>query len=364
MKIEINREALLAPLSVVAGVVERRQTLNILSNVLFVVNERQLTLTGTDLEVEMCASATIDAGESGSTTISARKLVDICRALPDGSGLQIQAQQGRLEIVSGKSRFTLSTLAAEDYPQIEELKGATPIDISESALRFVIEHSAFSMAQQDVRYFLNGLYLSLSDTGIRAVATDGHRLAIADHAAELTQSHHFILPRKAVLELGKLLDDSEDTVRFEVGDNHVRVSKGPLRFTTKLIDGRYPDYESVVPLGVDKVLQVDRLLLREALQRTAILTNEKYKGVRLEVESNLLRLVAHNPEQEEAVEELSVEYSGAEIKVGFNVGYLIEALNALDGDVCEIKLRDADSSGILRAPNDDAVRHVIMPLKL
>jgi len=364
MKIEITREALLAPLAAVAGVVERKQTLNILSNILLVADANELVLTGTDLEVEMCATTKIESGEPGRTTVPARKLVDICRALPDGCRIQIQDRQDRLEIISGKSRFTLSTLPVDDYPTVKESKNTAVFEIDEAGLKFIIEHTAFSMAQQDVRYFLNGLYVEFSEAGVRAVATDGHRLAIADHACAPGQGQNFILPRKAVMELGKLLGDGEDTVRLEAGENHVRVIRGRQRFTTKLIDGRYPDYQSVVPLGVDKCMRVDRAFLREALQRAAILTNEKYKGVRLELETGNLRLLAHNPEREEAVEELSVDYTGPAIEVGFNVGYLIDALNALDGDLCEIKLKDADSSCVLCVPGDDAVRHIIMPLKL
>ena len=365
MRFSIQREALLNPLQQVAGVVERRQTLPVLANLLVQVDQGRLTLTGTDLEVEMRASVAVDAAEDGATTIPARKLFDIVRALADGARLDVKLNGDRVAVLAGKSRFTLATLPPEEFPTIDEIELVDRIQLPEATLKELMERTAFAMANQDVRYYLNGMLLDLRDAGLRCVATDGHRLALAETRLEKKagNARQIIIPRKGVQELlGLFAGEGEATVEF--ARNHLRVRRNDVVFTSKLIDGRFPDYEAVIPLGADKVLLLDREALRAALQRAAILSNEKYRGVRLEVSPNRLRIVAHNPEQEEAVEELEAETSVNELSIGFNVGYLLDALASLSEERVRVQLRDAQSSCLLQGAEHDGVRHVVMPLRL
>lgn len=367
MKFSIQREAILKPLTQVAGVVERRQTLPVLANLLVVAGEDNVSFTGTDLEVELVANLATDIDTPGEVTLPARKLVEICRALPDGTEVKLDVSGDRAKIQAGRSRFTLATLPASEFPVIDEVKTTQKVPIAQADLKRIIDKTAFAMAHQDVRYYLNGLLLELRDGLIRAVATDGHRLAICDLDADITVGDvvQMIVPRKGVLELVRLLDEEGDPVEVEMGRNHVRVSLPDGTFTSKLIDGRFPDYESVVPVGADQVVTMERSTFRDSLQRVSILSNEKYRGVKLELEPGTVRIIAHNPEQEEAVEELEVEVSEIErLAVGFNVTYLLDALNALDADTVQICLRDANSSCLLRLPESERSRHVVMPLRL
>lgn len=366
MKIEINREALLAPLHQIAGVVEKRQTLPVLSNVLFHVENGEVNLTTSDLEVEMSSRCRAEAAESGTITVPARKLLDIVRALPDGVLLRLQHSDNRLTIHSGKSRFTLATLEASGFPRIEEMADAERMELPQSALSYIVQRVGFAMAHQDVRYFLNGMLLQIDHNRIRGVATDGHRLALAEQTIEIgtENSYSVIVPRKGVVELGRMLDDSNESMGLWLTRNHIRIECGDHRMTSKLIDGRYPDYEAVIPVGADKRMVADISILRRALQRTAILTNDKFRGVRLELSNGVLRLIAHNPEQEEAVEEIDVEYQGPDLKLGFNIGYLLDAIDALDGPELAMAMRDGDSSCLITDVDNDQARHVVMPLKL
>ncbi len=366
MRFILPREALLKPLQQVVGVVERRQTLPVLSNLLVHVGGETVTFTGTDLEVEMVASANAEDPRDGEVTIPARKLFDICRALPDGARVKLEQTGDRVSISAGRSRFTLATLPATEFPVIENIDVLECVSLPEVVLKDLIGHTSFAMAHQDVRYYLNGLLLDLRDKTLRCVATDGHRLALCETTlgTEITARRQIIIPRKGVLELQGLFEGGEGLVELELGRNHVRVRRGSVTFTSKLIDGRFPDYEAVIPIGADKDIQVGREELRFALQRAAILTNEKYRGVKLEVNPNRLRIVAHNPEQEEAVEELEVSTSVSDLSVGFNVNYLMDALAALSGDEVVLSLRDAQSSCLLRKVGSDDIRHVVMPLRL
>jgi len=367
MQFSIQREVLLKPLQRVIGVVERRQTLPVLSNLLVAVTPERVTLTGTDLEVEMSASAAVQGAQAGEATIPARKLFDICRALPDGSKLQFKMSGDRVTMTSGRSRFTLATLPAAEFPVIDNIELVERVSLPEGTLKELMERTAFAMANQDVRYYLNGLLLDLREKTLRCVATDGHRLAMAEtelSAGGATAPRQIIIPRKGVLELQGLFESGEGNVDIEFGRNHLRVRRDEVVFTSKLIDGRFPDYEAVIPIGADKEVRIERESLRGALQRAAILSNEKYRGVKLEVSQNKLRIVAHNPEQEEAVEELEAKTGTNELSVGFNVNYLLDALNALAGDEVLLCLRDANSSCLLRAPANERSRHVIMPLRL
>ena len=366
MKFEALRDSLLKPVQAVVGVVERRQTMPILANVLLTVTDRTLSVTATDLEVELVAQAEVDVKEKGEVTVPARKLLDICRSLPEGAKVSVSLDRDRVTVKSGRSRFLLATLPAAEFPAVEDIKSQRSVDLVQKKLRELIERTQFSMAQQDVRYYLNGLLFELSPKRIRAVATDGHRLAMCDLEADAADlpAQQVIVPRKGVLELQRLLADSDEPAKVSFGANHVRVELTGLRFTSKLIDGRFPDYERVVPKAGDKDIIADRQVLRDALGRTAILSNEKYRGVRLQLAANRLKVMAHNPEQEEAEDEVEVKYQGAELEIGFNVSYLMDALSALHGEQVRITLTDSNSSCLIRQPDNDICRYVVMPMRL
>ena len=366
MRFSIQREAFLKRLQQVVGVVERRQTLPVLANLLVAVDSNGVSLTGTDLEVEMAARTEAEDLDPGEVTIPARKLFDICRALPDGCRIRLEQVGERVTVSAGRSRFTLSTLPATEFPVIENIELVERVSLPEATLKELMDRTAFAMAHQDVRYYLNGMLLDLREHSLRCVATDGHRLALAETRtnAQVVSARQVIVPRKGVIELQGLFESGEGEVELEFARNHLRVRRGGVVFTSKLIDGRFPDYEAVIPIGADKEVRLVRDDLRAALQRAAILSNEKYRGVKLDVGPNRLRIVAHNPEQEEAVEEVEAKTGVAELAVGFNVNYLLDALGAISGDEVMLCLRDGQSSCLVRRPDSDDVRHVIMPLRL
>ncbi|MGY0505828.1 DNA polymerase III subunit beta [Luteimonas sp. e5] len=365
MRFSLQREALLKPLSQVVNVVERRQTLPVLANLLLQVEDGRISLTGTDLEVEMIARAEAADTEAGETTIPARKFFDIVRALPDGSKVSVSQGGDKITVQAGRSRFSLASLPANDFPSIDEVDATEHVQVAESALKELIDRTAFAMAQQDVRYYLNGLLFDLREGQLRCVATDGHRLALCE--AELDQGgqkRQIIVPRKGVQELQRLLEGGERVLDLELGRSHIRVKRDDVTFTSKLIDGRFPDYEAVIPIGADKQVSVDREALRAALQRAAILSNEKYRGVRIEVQPDLLRIQSHNPEQEEAQEELEAQTPVSDLAIGFNVNYLLEALAALRDERVVLSMRDANSSALVQEAGNQRSRHVVMPLRL
>jgi DNA polymerase III subunit beta len=365
MQIQLDRESLLKPAGVVAGVVERRQTLPILSYVLVRVNDGRISLTGTDLEVEVIATVNGRADGSGEFTVPARKLLDICRALPEGAAITISTQGEKVVIKAGKSRFSLSALPPKDFPVIENRSFEQALTISQTTLRSVIERAAFCMAQQDVRYYLNGLYLELNGKRLRAVATDGHRMALTDTECDgPAKSVEMIVPRKGVQEISRLLNSANDNVHMEIGGNHIRLSFADLIFTSKLIDGKFPDYTKVIPSTQTKAIRLDRATFREALSRVAILANEKYRGVRLGLESARLTISAHNPEQEEAAEEVETAYTGESLEIGFNVNYLLEATAAIPSEEIILGLNDSNSSCTLHAPASDKTKYIVMPMRL
>src|SRR5690242_19063383 len=366
MRFSIQREALLRRLQQVVGVVERRQTLPVLANLLVTVDTQGVALTGTDLEVEMVARTEADGLDPGEITVPARKLFDIVRALPDGVTIKFDQSGERAVVSAGRSRFTLATLPATEFPVIENIELVERVSLSEATLKSLMERTSFAMAHQDVRYYLNGMLLDLRETSLRCVATDGHRLALAETKLDsrTSASRQIIVPRKGVMELQGLFEVGEGMVELEFGRNHLRVKRGGVTFTSKLIDGRFPDYEAVVPIGADKEVLLARDALRGALQRAAILSNEKYRGVKLDVSANKLRIVAHNPEQEEAVEEVEARTGVSELSVGFNVNYLLDALSALRDEHIVIQLRDANSSALVREASSEKSRHVVMPLRL
>ncbi len=366
MRFDIDREDFLRPLQAVIGVVEKRQTMPILSNVLVSAEPDRLTVTATDLEVELMARTDLSGTATGAVTVPGRKLLDIVRTLPEGAVISVEMGEDKVAIRSGRSRFSLSTLPAAEFPVVEELQAGVRFRVSQSGLKRLCGQTAFAMAHQDVRYYLNGLLLEFRQGLLRAVGTDGHRLALCDVEAEIREAERrqVIVPRKGVVELQRLLGDDDTAAEVEVSGNHVRVHLGEMRFTSKLIDGRFPDYERVVPRDGDKRIEVDRQLLRQALTRTAILSNEKYRGIRLELGSGRLGIQAHNPEQESAEEEIEVEYQGDPLEVGFNVNYLLDPLAALEGEAVEVILKDANSSCLVQARGDRSSQHVVMPMRL
>ncbi|MGI9293706.1 MAG: DNA polymerase III subunit beta [Pseudomonadales bacterium] len=365
MKLTAGRESLLKPLQAVIGVVERRQTMPILANVLLVAKDGEVSVTATDLEVELVAVAEVSVDSPGEVTVPGRKLLDICRALPDDAEIVISQSGEKLNIKSGRSKFSLTTLPAAEFPTVDDINAGHTVSVSQGVLSRLLEKTHFSMAQQDVRYYLNGLLLETGKNVLRAVATDGHRLALCevDLDDKKAPEQQVIVPRKGVLELQRLMSGDGD-LQIELGSNHVRIQLEGIRFTSKLIDGRFPEYERVIPQDTSNALTADRTLFRSALQRTAILSNEKYRGIRLIIRQGGMVLQAHNPEQEEAEEEFEADYSGEEIEIGFNVNYLLDALSAIESDEVSLALVDGNSSCLLREPGKDDCKYVVMPMRL
>lgn len=366
MKFVISREALLRPLQLVAGVVEKRQTLPVLSNVLLEIEGQQLSLTGTDLEVELVGRVTLDeVGQEGAITVPAKKLMDICRSLPDGAQIEVEQDETRVNVRSGRSRFTLSTLPATEFPNVDAVADEHTFALPQIDLRRIIDRTSFAMAQQDVRYYLNGMLIEVTPESLRAVATDGHRLATC--VATISgpkEAQQIILPRKGVLEMAKLLTDPEATVSLALSSNHLRAHTESFTFTSKLVDGKFPDYSRVIPKGGTNVMLGDRTELRQVFNRTAILSNEKYRGVRMLLSTDNLQVFANNPEQEEAEESTAVEYQGDSLEMGFNVSYLQDVLGVITTDQVKFTLSDANSSALIEESHDSDAMYVVMPMRL
>jgi len=372
MKFSIEQEQLLQPLQTVGGIVDRRATTPILGNFLLRLTPESLSITGTDRELEMIMHIDIDDSEPGEMTLPARKLIDICRSLPAGSRIDISQQGERAIIRSGRSRFTLATLPPDQFPELKEPEVTLEFSITQEFLKQLIDNIAFSMAAQDVRYFLNGVCLEVGSHYVRGVATDGHRLAFCSLSTEridTEEDHRVIVPRKAALELTRLLDgSSSDPLRVQIGENHIRfllAGTGTV-FSSKLIDGQYPDYLQVIPEGNRNELIADREALLVSLRRVSILSNEKLRSVRLSLgEDGILRIAAHNQEQEEAEEELEVRYEGVDLEIAFNVQYLIDVLQAIRSDEVRFLFGDGNSSCLVVNESGDMVcRYVIMPMRL
>ncbi|MAH23160.1 MAG: DNA polymerase III subunit beta [Gammaproteobacteria bacterium] len=368
MKFTIARDRLLKALQLATGVVERRQTLPVLANLLIKANADGVALTGTDLEVEMVARTDVDVEQPGEITIPARKLADIWRALPDGSDVSVSVEGDRATVKSGRSRFTLATLPANDFPEIEGGETDVVVSVAQADLRALIDQVGFAMAQQDVRYFLNGMLFEVTEDHLRTVATDGHRLAMCTKGCTLESPiaarRQAIVPRKAVLELSRLLDEEDEAIRIQLGSNHLRVTKGPFTLTTKLVDGQFPDYDKVVPKDASRTLVGDRDTLRQGFQRASILSNEKYRGVRLAIASDQLTIQANNPEQEEAEEVVPVEFNGSDLEIGFNVSYLLDVLSVMSAAGVKLSVSDANSSALLESATSDDALYVVMPMRL
>ena len=367
MKLTIARDDLLPALQTVGSVVERRQSLPILSNFLFQAGPNGIQLTATDMEVEISTKISKSLKGAIETTLSARKLLDICRALPEQAILSMEFDGDRVNLTSGKSRFVLATLSPREYPLIEMADSSGEFQINQMELKTLLERTAFAMAIQDVRYYLNGLLLECSKGVLRAVATDGHRLALCEIEikAGIQSAQQIIIPRKGVLELIRLLGAGEEPAAICLSRNHIRVDLGDLRFTSKLIDGKFPEYEKVIPVEGKAPILADREQLRQGLIRASILSNEKYRGVRVSLAKNRLRALAHNPEQEEAEEEIEIAYQGEELEIGFNVSYLLDALAIIRTERVRITMTDPSVSALL-LPYDAATRckYVVMPMRL
>ena len=361
------RDTLLAPLQSVSGIVERRHTLPILSNVLLEKKGGLLTLLATDIEIQITTSTEGAMGDGdGAVTVGARKLQEILRSLSDNSEVSLVLEDKRLQVRSGKSRFSLQTLPANDFPRMTISDGDTrQFSISQKAFRQLIAKTQYGMAAQDVRYYLNGLLLLVEGKELRAVATDGHRLAFASVEIEADlPRQEMILPRKTVLELNRLLVDTDDALNITLAPNQIRFAFGSVVLVSKLIDGKFPDYERVVPATLKNHMTVARQTLMQAMSRAAILTNEKFRGVRVVLSENSLKLIAANAEQEEAQEEIEVNYSGDPIDVGFNVGYLLDVLNNVHAEEIQWSFNDANSSALITLPGNERFKYVVMPMRI
>ncbi len=368
IQFSLAREQLLKPLQLVSGVVEKRQTLPVLSNVLLEVEGSQLALTGTDLEVELVGRVVLsEPATAGSITVPAKKFLDIVRSLPDDAIISVQQIEERVQVSSGRSKFTLSSLPATEFPNVEQDDSSDQYVLPQKLLSQLIEATAFAMAQQDVRYYLNGMSLEMIQSMVRTVATDGHRLAMSSRHVDglnVPERRQVIVPRKGILELNRLLADDDQPVQVYIGASHLRATTAEFTFTTKLVDGKFPDYERVIPRGGDKEVVGDRQVLKSIFSRAAILANEKYRGVRMTLTSGSLVVKANNPEQEEAEVAVEVDYDGPDLEVGFNVSYLLDVMNVISGEQVRFVLADANSSALLTDFDDDASAYVVMPMRL
>lgn len=367
MNIKINRDTLLKPLSSVSGIVERRHTLPILSNLLLEAKQDKIVLTATDLEMQISLSVETAVGSDLSTTISAKKLLDICRSLPENAEINMTPQESRIQVKAGKSRFNLQTLPAADYPVMSRAVGSASsvIKIGQGSLKRLFKQVEFAMAQQDIRYYLNGLLFEVSANRLNVVGTDGHRLSFT--STELSQNYEkqeLILPRKTVIELIKLLDESDEEVTIEIATGQVNFTFGDIRLISKVIDGKFPDYTRVIPNGHQNSFTVDRMTILLSMQRASILSNEKYRGIRMVLGKDSLRLISTNSEQEEAEEELEIGYPGDPLDIGFNVTYMIDVLNNVDSENIIFSFADANSSCLVTVPNDSNYKYVVMPMRI
>jgi DNA polymerase-3 subunit beta len=367
MKFSLNRESLLKPLLLVSGAVERKSTLPILGNILFDISSQNLTLTATDLELEMVSFSSIEnSGEDGQITIPAKKLLDICKSLPEGSMITFDVEDDTVRLISGRSKYLLSTLPAADFPNIEDWQGDVEFSLQKSDLLRLIESTHFSMANQDVRYYLNGMSIECEGTEIRSVATDGHRLAICKIANEqlALPARQVIIPRKGILEIIRLMSPVDELINVSLGSNHIRIIDSTFSFTSKLVDGRFPDYRRVLPRNGDKIFVSNKETLRQVLSRASILSNEKFKGVRLNFSNSLLKITANNPEQEQAEEEIEIDFPYDELEMGFNVSYVLDVLNAIKDENVKFTLADANSSVVIEGSETGQALYVVMPMRL
>lgn len=368
MKMSIQRAALLKPLQIISGVVERRQTLPILANVLITVQENQLSLTATDLEIELIGTLPLEqVAMPGSVTVAAKKLLDICRALPEDAFLQFILEGDHLVLRSGKSRFMLTTLPAHDFPSIEKPSFKMELLLSQAKLKNLLSKTHFAMGQQDVRHYLNGTLIDIHQGVMKCIATDGHRLAFSSISdSRLTDAKmQVILPRKSVLELMRLLDaNNESAITVCLGEHHFRIIAPDFIFTSKLINAQYPDYDKLIPRSIDNTAIASREHLKQALVRASILSNEKFRGVRLYLDKDKLRIVANNPEQEEAEELVNLDYQGNGVEIGFNVAYLLDVISTIASEHIRWSFSNANNGVLIEPSENDDSLYVVMPMRL
>ena len=367
MKIQINKEDLLPSLSQVISVVEKRQTLPILGNVFIKTENGKMTLVGSDLETEITTVVLDVNADDGEITVSARKLFDICRALPDESIIELSIDSNKMNILSGKSKFNLQTLSAAEYPRLESNDWEIDFSVSHNDLAKLFSSTSFAMAQQDVRYFLNGLLVETDNDSITAVATDGHRLAKNSIKSFVSSNGliQSIVPRKAVQEIIKFVDsDSDEKLQIKINNSHISITSNNYHFISKLIDGRYPEYQKVIPNNLDKTITIDKAHFSEVLTRTAILSNEKFRGISVSFKENLLVVTSRNPDHEEAKDEMVVDYQGEEIEIGFNVNYLLEAIRQCTTEKIIFHFKDAATSGVIKEEGNEDKLYLIMPMRI
>ena len=361
------RDNILMPLQSVCGIVEKRHTLPILSNVLIEKSGDQLTLLATDIEIQI-KTHTAGAGgtEKSAVTVGARKLQDILRSLPDSAEVSLELSDKRMQVRAGKSRFNLQTLPAEDYPRMAQADSEQArLQLTQKQFKRLISLVQYAMAQQDIRYYLNGLLLVVMGNEIRVVATDGHRLAYAsEQLPESLPRTEVILPRKTVIELSRLLADNDEALDIQLSPNQAIFRFGDIELVSKLIDGKFPDYERVIPQNHNKVITIPRTTLLQSLHRAAILTNEKFRGVRVVLAPGSLKIISSNADQEEAQEELEINYDAEALDIGFNVTYLLDVLNNVSNEAVEIRLADANSSALITLPGNDHFKYVVMTMRI
>ena len=365
--LKATQDKVLAVLQSVAGIVERRHTLPILANVMLKKSGNALQFTTSDLEIQIRTTAEL-GGDSAdfATTVNARKLIDILRSMPGDQTVSVESSQDKLVLKGGKSRFTLQTLPAEDFPLVQESASFGPtFSVPQKTLKGLMNQVAFAMAVQDIRYYLNGILFVAEGKQLSLVATDGHRLAIASATLDVeVPKQEVILPRKTVIELQRLLSDADGAIEMCFANNQAKFGFGAMEFVTKLVEGKFPDYNRVIPKNHKNSITLGRAPLLASLQRTAIMTSDKFKGVRLNVEPGLLRVASTNAEQEEAVDELDIDYSGDSIDIGFNVTYLIDALASMGQDMVKVDLQDGNSSALITIPENDSFKYVVMPMRI
>jgi DNA polymerase-3 subunit beta len=367
MNIQISTNILLPILQSSTSVLDRKHNQPILSNLLLQLENNQLSITATDLELELTSKLQIDANEKSELAIPARKLLDICRTLPLGSKLKIVKHENQVKITSGKSRFMLSTLPAKDFPRMNDQDNKEILEIDRVSLINLFNNTNFAMASQDVRYYLNGLLVEITENSITTVATDGHRLAVADveFPNKISSEVSMIIPRKGVLELLKLLAGSDEkNIRLSIGNNGIGAIVGTQVMKIKLLEGNFPDYKRVIPKESNNFMLADRDELKSVPTRTSILSNEKFRGIRLTLNKNLVKAIAHNPEKEEAEEDLEVKYTGDDLEVGFNVAYLLDVLGILKCEIVRLDVTDANSSCLITDPEQSNAKYVVMPMRL
>ncbi len=366
MQIKINRDVLLKPLMNVTGIVERRHTLPILSNLLIEAENNNIKLTATDLEMQISLNIASELNEKLSTTISAKKFLDICRSLPEAIDIDMISKDSRMTVKAGKSRFNLQTLPSADYPIMTKVAGDTvTIKISQIELKRLLKQVEFAMAQQDIRYYLNGLLLEVNENRLNLVGTDGHRLSFTSAILNQTyEKNEVILPRKTVIELIKLLEDNDDEVTIEIATGQVNFAFGEISLISKVIDGKFPDYHRVIPTAHSNTFTANRVEILTAMQRASILSNEKYRGIRMVLSENNLKLISTNTEQEEAEEELEITYNQESLDIGFNVTYLIDVLNNTQQETVNFSFADANSSCLITLPEDSDYKYVVMPMRI